>query len=764
MTSIPFLEGHPRVMQALHSAMLAMEIGRVPLVVGEDEDIAQFAQSVATLLGGTLLDVTSAYPCSTFISTLDGFGRLCLFVEDSLSDDLYRMIRDYSVDRHQPLRTRFGEYDIDESHRLLLFFTCHAWARLGFELGRVLQQFAHLVTLSGAPIDREGVFHKGFPVFAGIEDVIGHCDRYYPDRQFLFRGQREDWKVLSSVERLGDQPSIDAAVRRLDRFAVWLRAEQAEQELSDAQIVAAAQHFGLPTPFIDLTRVARVAAFFATHGETKPEQLGVVYVFHEGELRKALETGAKLEKPFGDGLIEPTFPGLRRIRMQQGLFADTRGWLVEDYAIARLYFKHDPDADHLSETTALPREFVYPRPSKLEQEITAFLIPDTLTNPCIDECDSSAQAPTASAEAGGLVVRTYLDASEVAASQEMPGLFSQLDGFGAVLALTSSHWLAFNLLYWQFIGQFSKLISEPEVTGEAIETWSRSFAQLKGRMHRRHPSGTSWSLSTQDIVDGLAFFLSVRQTARNFDLADIGRLTAAPTENLVRAYNVVDYLLGRDAARLFPTLASFALNTVNPVRAFVDAVREVGLRGELTIDEVPREAAEQHLASWTGHNHVPVDRILGLIPIGVVWKRRITSLKEMRQTHADEIAKLGPNIDKIDSSEVMDRLMPPLGKIGGGKVILRQEAGIPPEVLVTLDRRRSLAEGIAGTAPAQVCPHRECPWHTLRTCSALTTAPPAAATCPVRAEFHETVSRPLFDILSRGQRQDGAREAAPPSS
>jgi hypothetical protein len=127
----------------------------------------------------------------------------------------------------------------------------------------------------------------------------------------------------------------------------------------------------------------------------------------------------------------------------------------------------------------------------------------------------------------------------------------------------------------------------------------------------------------------------------------------------------------------------------------------------------------------------------------------LTNLEEMRKTHAGEIEKLGPNADKITDLAVLSRLMPPIAKMGGGKIAVGEEAGIPPQLLVAFDRRRSLAEGIAGTAPAQICPHQDCSWHALRACSALTTAPANAATCTVRAQLDETVRQPLFKILSR---------------
>jgi len=88
----------------------------------------------------------------------------------------------------------------------------------------------------------------------------------------LFRGQsNSDWEITSSAERLSEPGRLDA-VNRVKRFVGWAQGVEGMSEyLSDLDsMFAIAQHYGLPTFFIDFSDDPRIAAFFASDTRATP--------------------------------------------------------------------------------------------------------------------------------------------------------------------------------------------------------------------------------------------------------------------------------------------------------------------------------------------------------------------------------------------------------------------------------------------------------------------------------------------------------------
>src|SRR4051812_30884562 len=82
-----------------------------------------------------------------------------------------------------------------------------------------------------------------------------------------FRGQRRDWPLKSSLVRLGETER-DEALAKLARFEHWVKSTRGLEDLAHNadMAIAVAQHYGLPTNFIDFTTEPKIAAFFATDG------------------------------------------------------------------------------------------------------------------------------------------------------------------------------------------------------------------------------------------------------------------------------------------------------------------------------------------------------------------------------------------------------------------------------------------------------------------------------------------------------------------
>lgn len=82
----------------------------------------------------------------------------------------------------------------------------------------------------------------------------------------VFRGQHKDWPIRPSLFR-----SVDAekhrADSRLKAFFSWCSETwRLLSKYSKADLEAVAQHYGIPTVLVDVTRSFETALFFA-HGE-----------------------------------------------------------------------------------------------------------------------------------------------------------------------------------------------------------------------------------------------------------------------------------------------------------------------------------------------------------------------------------------------------------------------------------------------------------------------------------------------------------------
>jgi hypothetical protein len=200
----------------------------------------------------------------------------------------------------------------------------------------------------------------------------------------LFRGQsNSDWDVTSSAERLSTLDRAKA-FERFKRFAAWAQGvEGMSAYFSDRDSLwAIAQHYGIPTFFIDFSDDPRVAAFFASDTREVPpkEQTACIVCLNSKAFTQFWkESGPVLLK----GIAETQYPDLVRIdvdnlwrlQQQRGSFLWNPLLGIEGfYIFERIIFpfvERDP---------ALPsRSEIYPiHQSELEKLLTQFFMDEQM--------------------------------------------------------------------------------------------------------------------------------------------------------------------------------------------------------------------------------------------------------------------------------------------------------------------------------------------------------------------------------------------------
>lgn len=140
-----------------------------------------------------------------------------------------------------------------------------------------------------------------------------------------FRGMRDEkWPLVPSILRglplNNTQAEIEECKRRYKDLALFCEAmkqllDQKGEDSSESVCIAIAQHYGILSPLIDLTRTAWVALFFASQ-EGKDGDIGIVQCFFLSELEELFQVD---NASFGDfHIVQADF--VTRIKNQKGFF------------------------------------------------------------------------------------------------------------------------------------------------------------------------------------------------------------------------------------------------------------------------------------------------------------------------------------------------------------------------------------------------------------------------------------------------------------
>lgn len=211
-----------------------------------------------------------------------------------------------------------------------------------------------------------------------LEDAIAIAERRKQEGTHdWFRGQRRDHRLKAKLLRL-DEEAREEAKQVLTRLEHWAQTTPGLEELAARpdELLAVAQHHGIPTPFVDFTTEPEVAGYFATDGWTPGEgETGVILCVDTKDLLD-LWTVMPAEYHPAPECLRLHVKNLWRLEAQHGVFL----WCPYDgvgieavYGFDRIVFPHGTGASRMQ------RDRIYPeRKSPLEILLDQFFMNEML--------------------------------------------------------------------------------------------------------------------------------------------------------------------------------------------------------------------------------------------------------------------------------------------------------------------------------------------------------------------------------------------------
>jgi hypothetical protein len=206
-----------------------------------------------------------------------------------------------------------------------------------------------------------------------IEEAVALAERFRQDGRYdLFRGQRENWPVVPTLARLGEDGQREAR-ERLTFFFSWLEEQPELSEIADRQdpdIVdqkyAVAQHYGIPTTFCDFTTEPAVAGFFASSANADSDGASVIVCCNSMDLLSVSRSIFPSGHPQPE-VLRITVQNLWRLQAQAGVF------LFLPYSDFEEHYEFDRIIFPAGSFRGVASEDIYPtRRSQLEVHLDQF--------------------------------------------------------------------------------------------------------------------------------------------------------------------------------------------------------------------------------------------------------------------------------------------------------------------------------------------------------------------------------------------------------
>ena len=161
---------------------------------------------------------------------------------------------------------------------------------------------------------------------ADIEEALQLAKKFKNSGKYnLFRGQAQNWPVISSLGRL--LPDLNPEIqKRIERLFLFFDSNPVLHKYkSDVDwFWAVAQHYGIQTNYIDFTSNPEVAAYFATNSKANtPDKESVIVCLNENDwtlFMSGFEGYFKTEKVVSPYIARVNVDNLWRLQAQEGCF------------------------------------------------------------------------------------------------------------------------------------------------------------------------------------------------------------------------------------------------------------------------------------------------------------------------------------------------------------------------------------------------------------------------------------------------------------
>jgi hypothetical protein len=211
---------------------------------------------------------------------------------------------------------------------------------------------------------------------ANVEEAVDLAERFQKvGRYSLFRGQTQNYPLCSSLCRLTDEKAAEAD-QQYYRFCSFLASTPGLEAISKHENAtsAIAQHYGLPTNYIDFTTSPAVAGFFASDWtrNVAPAMESCIMCLDPEDLQAEFEALLPLGQP--PFVLTLDVPDLWRLEAQQGVFLFCNASNLEEiYRVDRILFPYTGPYSKVS------RPAIYPiRKSSLEILLDHFFLNERL--------------------------------------------------------------------------------------------------------------------------------------------------------------------------------------------------------------------------------------------------------------------------------------------------------------------------------------------------------------------------------------------------
>lgn len=201
-----------------------------------------------------------------------------------------------------------------------------------------------------------------------LTEAINLAEKFKISGEYnLFRGQAKNWKVQSTIGRL-DENSFGETKKKLIRLYTFFETESSltKYKLNIDWFFAVAQHYGIPTNYIDFTNSVKIAAYFATNSKSNKvgEDCAIICLNEDNFLSfvKFTDSIYKKEKVVPPYIARIDVDNLWRLQAQEGCFLFSPFTDIEKYYdFDKIIFPYEISFDEIKKNEIYPN-----RKSELE--------------------------------------------------------------------------------------------------------------------------------------------------------------------------------------------------------------------------------------------------------------------------------------------------------------------------------------------------------------------------------------------------------------